>query len=81
MTNLDVDLWFGALAPAGTPKAVIDRYNAAFNQILAQPNVQAALERQGLVPQGGPPERLADLIANDRMRWAKVAKDAGITAE
>jgi tripartite-type tricarboxylate transporter receptor subunit TctC len=81
MTNLDVDLWFGVLAPAGTPKAVIDRYNAVFNEILAQPNVQAALEKQGLVAQGGPPERLAELIAKDRVRWAKVVKDAGITAE
>lgn len=79
--GFDVDLWFGVLAPAGTPKSVIDRYNAVFNDILAEPKVQAALEKQGLTAQGGPPERLAELIVSDRVRWAKVVKDAGITSE
>lgn len=81
MTDFDVDLWFGALAPVGTPKEVVDRYNAALNEILAQPHVRAVLEKQGLVAQGGPPERLADLIAKDRLRWANVVKDANISAE
>jgi tripartite-type tricarboxylate transporter receptor subunit TctC len=81
MTNFDVDLWFGILAPAGTSKTVVDRYNAVFNEILKQPNVQAALEKQGLIAQGGPPERLSELIVKDRLRWAKAVKDAGITSE
>jgi tripartite-type tricarboxylate transporter receptor subunit TctC len=81
VTGFDVDLWYGVLAPAGTPKDIIDRYNAAFNEILAQPNVRAALEKQGLAARGGPPERLAELIAKDRPRWAKVVRDAQITAE
>jgi tripartite-type tricarboxylate transporter receptor subunit TctC len=66
MTDFDVDLWFGALAPAGTPREVVDRYNAVLNEVLAQPHVRAVLEKQGLVVQGGPPERLSDLIAKDR---------------
>jgi len=81
MTDFDVDLWFGALAPAGTPKAVVDHYNAVVNEILAQPHIQAVLGKQGLIAQGGPPERLSDLIAKDRLRWAKVVKDAGITSD
>ncbi len=81
VTGFDVDLWYGVLAPAGTPKEVVDRYNAVFNEILAQPHVRALLEKQGLIAQGGPPERLSELIAKDRPRWAKVVKDAKITAE
>ncbi len=81
VTDFDVDLWYGVLAPAETPKAIVDRYNAVFNEILAQPNVRAVLDKQGLVAQGGPPERLAELIAKDRVRWAKVVKDAEITSE
>jgi tripartite-type tricarboxylate transporter receptor subunit TctC len=81
MTDFDVDLWFGVLAPAGTPKAVIDRYNAAFNEILARPNIQDVLAKQGLTAQGGRPERLSELIAKDRLRWAKVIKDAGIAPD
>ena len=81
VADFDVDLWYAALAPAGTPKQAVDRYNTAFNEILAQPGIRAALDKQGLVAQGGPPERLAALIAKDRARWAKVVKDAEISAE
>jgi tripartite-type tricarboxylate transporter receptor subunit TctC len=81
VTDFDVDFWYGVLAPAGTPKEVVERYNAVFNDILAQPGIRAALDRQGLVAQGGPPERLSELIAKDRPRWAKVVKDADIGAE
>jgi tripartite-type tricarboxylate transporter receptor subunit TctC len=81
VAGFDVDLWYAVLAPSGTPKDVVARYNAAFNDILAEPNVRTLLDRQGLVAQGGPPERLAELIAKDRARWARVVKDAGISAE
>ena len=81
VTDFDVDLWYGVLAPAETPKAIVDRYNATFNEILAQPSVRALLDKQGLIAQGGPPQRLAELIAKDRVRWAKVVKDAQITSE
>jgi tripartite-type tricarboxylate transporter receptor subunit TctC len=81
MADFDVDLWFAALAPLGTPKDTIDRYNTAFNEILAQPAVQAVLEKQGLTAVGGTPEQLADLIARDRVRWAGIVKDAGITPD
>ncbi|MBN8988709.1 MAG: tripartite tricarboxylate transporter substrate binding protein [Rhizobiales bacterium] len=81
VTGFDVDLWYGVLAPAGTPKATIDRYNAVFNEILAEPGVRDILDKQGLLAEGGPPERLAGLIARDLPRWAKVVKDAKITSE
>jgi tripartite-type tricarboxylate transporter receptor subunit TctC len=81
VTDFDVDLWYAVLAPDGTPKDIVDRYNAVFNEILAQPNVRAVLDRQGLIARGGPPERLAELIAKDRRRWAKVVKEAEITSE
>jgi tripartite-type tricarboxylate transporter receptor subunit TctC len=81
VTGFDVDLWYAVLAPASTPKEIVARYNAVFNDILAQPGIRAALDRQGLVAQGGPPERLTELIAKDRPRWAKVVKDADISAE
>jgi tripartite-type tricarboxylate transporter receptor subunit TctC len=81
VAGFDVDLWYAVLAPAGTPADIVARYNAAFNEILAAPNVRTSLDRQGLVAQGGPPQRLATLIAKDRARWAKVVKDANISAE
>jgi tripartite-type tricarboxylate transporter receptor subunit TctC len=81
VANFEVDLWYGVLAPAGTPEPIVARYNAVLNEILAEPEVRAALEKQGLVPQGGAPAKLADLIAKDRSRWASVVKRAGITPD
>jgi tripartite-type tricarboxylate transporter receptor subunit TctC len=81
VAGFDVDLWYGVLAPAGTPTDIIDRYNQVINDILGSPKVRESLEKQGLVARGGPPARLAELIARDQPRWAKVAKEAGITAE
>jgi tripartite-type tricarboxylate transporter receptor subunit TctC len=81
VSGFDVDLWYGLFAPAGTPKEIVQRYNAAVNEILATPKVKEALDKQGLIAIGGPPERLRDLVAKDLARWAKVVKEAGITAE
>jgi tripartite-type tricarboxylate transporter receptor subunit TctC len=76
-----VDLWYALLAPANTPTEIVARYNIEVNAILALAKVREAFETQGLAPRGGPPEQLAQLIAKDRARWAKVIKDAGIVAE
>jgi tripartite-type tricarboxylate transporter receptor subunit TctC len=81
VSGFDVDLWYGLFAPAGTPNEIVQRYNAAVNEILATPKVKEALERQGLIAIGGPPDRLRELVAKDLARWAKVVKEAGITAE
>jgi len=81
VTGFEVDLWYALLAPAGTPQDIIARYNKTVNEILATPKVRETLEKQGLMPRGGAPEQLAQLIANDHTRWAKVVKDAGIAAE
>jgi len=79
--GFDVDLWFGLLAPAGTPADVVTRYNRTLNEFLGSPQMASTLARQGLVTAGGPPEALRDLIAHDLAKWQKVIKDAGITAE
>jgi tripartite-type tricarboxylate transporter receptor subunit TctC len=81
VTGFDVDLWYGLLAPAGTPKEIVERYNASVNEILATPKVKESLAVQGLIPIGGPPQRLGELIARDMPRWAKVVKESGITAD
>ncbi len=81
VAGFDVDLWYGVLAPAGTPKEIIARYNTIVNEILAAPDVRETLLKQGLTPQGGPPERLGRLIEKDQPRWIKVVKEAGIPVE
>ena len=81
LSGFEVDLWYALSAPAGTPKDIIDRYNAVVNEILASADVKDQLAKQGLVPVGGTPQQLADLIAKDLPRWAMVVKSAGISLE
>jgi tripartite-type tricarboxylate transporter receptor subunit TctC len=81
VTGFDVDIWFGLLAPAGTPADVVARYNATVNEFLRSPAVNATLAKQGLITAGGPPEVLGELIARDMAKWQKVIQQAGITAE
>jgi tripartite-type tricarboxylate transporter receptor subunit TctC len=79
--GFEVDIWFGLLAPAGTPADVVMRYNDVINGFLRSPAVAEALAKQGLITAGGPPAVLGELIANDMAKWQKVIQEAGITAE
>ena len=81
VAGFDVDLWYALLAPAGMSTELVGRYNAEINDILKQPAVSDALAKQGLQARGGTPARLAEMMASDQPRWAKVVKDAGIAPE
>jgi tripartite-type tricarboxylate transporter receptor subunit TctC len=81
LTDFEVDLWYGILAPAGTPGEVVTRYNTTVNEILRDPAVVEKLGRQGLTVVGGTPTQFADFIAKDIVKWRNVVKEAGISAE
>jgi tripartite-type tricarboxylate transporter receptor subunit TctC len=81
VTGFEVDLWFGLLTPAGTPADIVNRYNATLNEFLRSPKMVSELAKQGLIASGGTPDALRELIAHDFAKWAKIIKDAGITAE
>ena len=71
----------GFLAPAGTPKEIIQRLNTEINAALQLPDVRAKLQGAGIDIQGGTPQDYAALIKSDLVKWSKVIKDAGIPAE
>ena len=73
--------WFGLMAPAGTPQAIIDRLHAETVKALAFPDARAALVNQGLDVIGGTPAEFAAVIRSETPYWAKVIKEAGIKAE
>jgi len=81
LAGFEVDLWFGILAPAGTPQEIVDRYNATVNEILLTPQVIEKLAKQGLKTGGGSPEFFRDFIANDIVKWQKVVTEAGIVVD
>lgn len=76
-----VEPWYGVMAPQGTPPAVVEKLNAAFNAAIHNPRVQKRLEEAGLRLVGGPPERLGEQIRSESERWAKVVKANKIKVE
>jgi tripartite-type tricarboxylate transporter receptor subunit TctC len=73
--------WYGLLAPAGTPKAIVTRINAEMRKAVKSPEFIKHLELIGLEPASSSPEEFHDMIRTELKRWTKVIKDAGITAE
>lgn len=73
--------WYCYVAPAGTPKAVVDKLNAALHQALQSPEVVAQLRAQGMEPDTGTPEQLGAFIKSEIDRWAEVVRDQHVTAE
>ena len=75
-------LWYGLVGPAGLPSEIIARANAAFNTILAQPEVVETLRRQqGAVVVGGTPEAFAAHIQGEIDRWTPIIRDAAIRVQ
>ena len=81
ITGVEADLWYGMLAPAGTPAEVIRKVNADMLRALALPEVRSALSAQGMEIAPSSPEEMAALMRRDGQRWAAVVKRAGIKAE
>lgn len=73
--------WYGISAPAGTPKPIVDKLNAALMKALQEPEVRVALERIGKVPEPNTPEDYATFIDNELVRWRSVVQAAGMTAQ
>ena len=70
--------WFGLVAPAGTPRPVIDRLAGAANRALRSEDVAAKLRKQGFEPLGGPPDEFTKFIGRETEKWAVAAEAAGM---
>ncbi|MES2561150.1 MAG: tripartite tricarboxylate transporter substrate-binding protein, partial [Pseudomonadota bacterium] len=81
IANYAVDIWYGMLAPSGTPPAIIGRLNTEINKALASPDLKDRLLNVGVQPLGTTPEQFATFIRSEAVRFAKVIKDAGIKPE
>jgi tripartite-type tricarboxylate transporter receptor subunit TctC len=73
--------WFGLLAPAATPRPIVNRLNAEMAKTLALPDVRAALQAQGLETRGGTPDQFGDYIKGEIAKITKIARTAGVKAE
>jgi tripartite-type tricarboxylate transporter receptor subunit TctC len=76
-----VSYWMGLLAPAGTPRAIINRLHAETSAILAMPNTKGAFEKSGAEIRTSSPDDFRTLIDSEIRKWSDVAQRSGITAE
>ena len=75
------DNWWGALAPSGTPKPIIDKLHADMVKVLASPDVKERFAGLGVVPAASTPEQFRQFIQSEYARWGKLVKDANIRAD
>jgi tripartite-type tricarboxylate transporter receptor subunit TctC len=79
--NLVVEAWTGVMAPAKTPPAVIGKFNAELNKLLALEDVKAAAARIDVALAGGAPEILDALVKKEIKQWTRVVREANIKPE
>ena len=77
----DVDMWYGFLAPRGTPRGVVDRLDDEFRAILALPDVRKSLSVQGMDAASSTPSEFAALMQREDSRWAEIIRKNRISAE
>ena len=72
--DFDVTVWYGLLAPAGTPPAVLQQINTEMNKTLSSESVKQAMYAQGAEPLGGTAQEFAQTIENDYKKWEPIVK-------
>jgi tripartite-type tricarboxylate transporter receptor subunit TctC len=73
----ETTIWLGMMAPAGTPRPILDKLNAEINKILASPEVRDAWGKQGAVPMGMPVDQFDKFLREDIAKWARIVKVSG----
>jgi len=74
----DANSWHGVLAPAGTPRPIIDQLNGVIVKVLRQPEVGSMLLKQGGEPVGSTPDEFGAYIRSEVVKWARVIKASNI---
>jgi tripartite-type tricarboxylate transporter receptor subunit TctC len=70
----EATIWLGLMAPAGTPKPVVDRLNAAINAVIKRQDVVELWAAQGAIPMSMTPEQFDKYLRGDIVKWANVVK-------
>ena len=77
----ELSVWFGVLAPAGTPRDIVARLNAEIVKVLNSPDIKDRFAKQGVEVRTSTPEQFGEFVRSEVGRWAKVVKEAGIRAD
>jgi tripartite-type tricarboxylate transporter receptor subunit TctC len=73
--------WFGLLAPAKTPAAIVDKISSDANRVLGEPAVKQQMAILGAEPSAGTPAQFARFIRDDQAKWSKLMRERGIVPE
>lgn len=79
--DFDANIWYGLVAPKGTPKEVLTRLNAAAQKAVADPVVLKGFAKAGVEPMTSSPEQFSSVIQRERVKWAAVIKAAGVKVD
>ena len=79
--GFDAGVWYGVLAPAGTPREIVIKLNGEVVRVLNQPDYRNLLVNNTIEPIGSPPEELSRYIKSELVKWAKVVKDAHVRVD
>jgi tripartite-type tricarboxylate transporter receptor subunit TctC len=80
LPGFEADQWYGVVAPAGTPAALVAQLNAEINKALALPDVAQQLAGEGAAPMSTTPQAFGQHIAAEIPRWAEVVKAGNVSA-
>jgi tripartite-type tricarboxylate transporter receptor subunit TctC len=81
LKGYEAELHYGLVAPAGTPRPIVERLNAALRAALTDATLRERLAREGAVPLPSTPEEYAADIEAEEKKWGKIVRDAGVKAE
>ena len=81
LRGYEADVWYGVIAPAGTPRPVVDKLSAEIARIVRTPAVREKLTAQAAEPVGGTPEQFAAVMDGELKKWAAVIRQTGIKAD
>jgi tripartite-type tricarboxylate transporter receptor subunit TctC len=81
VTGFDTSTWYGMLAPAATPRAIVDKLNGEIVRILQLPDVRERLSAEAFELPADTPDQFAAIIKAEMSRWAKLVKETGARIE
>ena len=81
LTGVDSGTYWGCLAPAGTPKEIVNKASTALHSVVETPDIKQRLEDRGYTVIGSAPERFGENIRSEIAKWAKLIKATGIKVE
>ncbi|MGE5093847.1 MAG: tripartite tricarboxylate transporter substrate binding protein [Betaproteobacteria bacterium] len=81
LPNYEVTTWYGILAPAGTPRPIVNKLNAEIVRVMRAPDLQERFAATGTEPRTSTPEEFADFIKQEIAKWGKVVRQAGLKAD